>query len=205
MCQKQTSIDHFSYLLYSKIFKFNFKLNCGYYETTQFSTVTPGTTIFVYVTAQEISSVTPKTTHSTSTSYDTTKIKTVKPTTQSRASKTSDSTTKYQTSKIRTNPTSPKYTTAITTKQIPYKKFHCPEPSGIFPNLHDCKRFWHCSNNMAYDKGCPGNLYFDRKLKTCSWSSDSCMQNFVYSENSGVTKPPYTQPSNGNLIIKNVI
>ncbi|CAF1099252.1 unnamed protein product [Brachionus calyciflorus] len=58
------------------------------------------------------------------------------------------------------------------------KDFKCPEPSGLFPNFQNCRLFWHCSNNIAYKKQCPGNLVFDSNLKTCSWSSNLCQQKF---------------------------
>ena len=52
--------------------------------------------------------------------------------------------------------------------------FVCPEPSGIFPNLNNCRQFWHCSNNYAFSKDCPGNLVFDSNLKICTWTSNIC-------------------------------
>lgn len=51
------------------------------------------------------------------------------------------------------------------------ENFRCPEPSGLFENVQDPNKFWHCSNNYAYLKNCPGNLIFDRTLKICATKS----------------------------------
>lgn len=48
-------------------------------------------------------------------------------------------------------------------------QFTCPEPNGFFKDTKNSKNFWHCSNNQAFPKNCPINLYFNDKLNICDY------------------------------------
>jgi hypothetical protein len=37
--------------------------------------------------------------------------------------------------------------------------FVCPQPDGTFYH-EECTKFWHCSNNIPYEKDCPAGLHF---------------------------------------------
>ncbi|CAF0934317.1 unnamed protein product [Brachionus calyciflorus] len=184
--------------------------------TTQTSTLVPmisdDTTLFIYVTPETTTQTsTAKTTSAEilteapttkSTVYLTSKIQSTLTTLQTTRKNPTVTTIRTQTTQRRTQTTTQKPYQSSTKYQENYsKKFVCPEPSGLFQNTNDCKSFWHCSNSVAYEKKCPGNLFFDNKLKTCAWSSDSCNilnqnNNVLILQDKKLTRPPYTQPPN---------
>ncbi|RNA26763.1 chitinase 3 [Brachionus plicatilis] len=53
------------------------------------------------------------------------------------------------------------------------QNFICPKPNGLFKNPDNCKTFWHCSNNSAFLKQCPGGLLFDEKIGICNFKSET--------------------------------
>ncbi|RNA00939.1 chitotriosidase-1 precursor [Brachionus plicatilis] len=93
----------------------------------------------------------------------------------------------YQTSTIITRKTD--FTTSN-------NKFTCPEPSGLFANTGDPRKFWHCSNYFPFEKNCPGQLLFDNKLKICGAYSEfsdktkTNVNNFSCPEPNGLFKDP---------------
>lgn len=49
------------------------------------------------------------------------------------------------------------------------KQFSCPEPNGLFKDAKNSRNFWHCSNNHAFLKKCPINLYFNERINVCDY------------------------------------
>ncbi|XP_070397542.1 SCO-spondin-like [Dermacentor albipictus] len=65
--------------------------------------------------------------------------------------------------------TTPVPTTTVTEGGIVEWKFSCPEPNGLFPDMQNCRRFYHCSNDQPHHKWCPAELHFNPKLLVCDW------------------------------------
>ncbi|GBM62688.1 hypothetical protein AVEN_226426-1 [Araneus ventricosus] len=49
--------------------------------------------------------------------------------------------------------------------------FECPMEYGVFANPSNCRRFYTCNGNIAYDTPCPAPLYFDDAKKLCVYKS----------------------------------
>ncbi|GIY16962.1 chitin-binding type-2 domain-containing protein [Caerostris extrusa] len=49
--------------------------------------------------------------------------------------------------------------------------FKCPMEYGIFANPENCRRFYTCNGNIAYDTPCPTPLYFDDAKKLCVYKT----------------------------------
>src|SRR6218665_1775461 len=51
--------------------------------------------------------------------------------------------------------------------------FVCPRADGLFPDLKNCRKFNLCGNGKAWVQNCPPSLYFDSKLKYCTFKTES--------------------------------
>ncbi|MEU6765523.1 carbohydrate-binding module family 14 protein [Streptomyces sp. NPDC046853] len=47
--------------------------------------------------------------------------------------------------------------------------FTCPQPEGLFTNPADPTTFYHCTNDVAFLKHCPANLYWSQADQRCEW------------------------------------
>ena len=50
-------------------------------------------------------------------------------------------------------------------------KFECPKQDGLYADPADCKKFYLCGSFHAYSQSCPPSLYFDDKLKFCTFKT----------------------------------
>lgn len=51
--------------------------------------------------------------------------------------------------------------------------FNCPRSDGLYADPSNCKRFYLCGAYHAYSQACPPSLYFDDKLKFCTFKTAS--------------------------------
>lgn len=51
--------------------------------------------------------------------------------------------------------------------------FECPKSDGLFPDNVSCRKFYLCGNWKAWSQTCPPSLYFDSKLKYCTFKTDT--------------------------------
>lgn len=49
--------------------------------------------------------------------------------------------------------------------------FTCPRSDGLYADPSNCKRFYLCGAYHAYSQACPPSLYFDDKLKFCTFKT----------------------------------
>lgn len=49
--------------------------------------------------------------------------------------------------------------------------FKCPKPDGLYADPFSCKKFYLCGAYKAYHQSCPPSLYFDDKLKFCTFKT----------------------------------
>lgn len=52
-------------------------------------------------------------------------------------------------------------------------EFVCPKGDGLFADPNSCKRFYLCGAWHPYSQACPPSLYFDDKLKFCTFKTSS--------------------------------
>lgn len=52
-------------------------------------------------------------------------------------------------------------------------KFECPRPDGLFADPSSCKKFILCGSSHPWQQTCPPGLYFDSKLKFCTFKTSS--------------------------------
>lgn len=52
-------------------------------------------------------------------------------------------------------------------------KFQCPRPDGLFADPASCKKFILCGSSHPWQQVCPPGLYFDSKLKFCTFKTAS--------------------------------
>ena len=52
-------------------------------------------------------------------------------------------------------------------------EFVCPRSDGLFPDVKNCRKFHLCGNGKGWIQTCPPSLYFDSKLKYCTFKTDS--------------------------------
>src|SRR5699024_10156297 len=50
--------------------------------------------------------------------------------------------------------------------------FTCPKSDGLFADPSSCRKFNLCGNWRAWSQTCPPSLYFDAKLKFCTFKTD---------------------------------
>ncbi|XP_074602653.1 chitin deacetylase 7-like isoform X2 [Brevipalpus obovatus] len=50
-------------------------------------------------------------------------------------------------------------------------QFNCPKSDGLYADPANCKRFYLCGGFRAYSQSCPPSLYFDDKLKFCTFKT----------------------------------
>lgn len=50
--------------------------------------------------------------------------------------------------------------------------FVCPKSDGLFADPSNCRKFNLCGNWKAWSQTCPPSLYFDSKLKFCTFKTD---------------------------------
>lgn len=55
----------------------------------------------------------------------------------------------------------------------PDAKFECPRPDGLFADPASCKRFILCGSSHPWQQTCPPGLYFDSKLKFCTFKTST--------------------------------
>ena len=53
------------------------------------------------------------------------------------------------------------------------KVFACPKADGLFPDPNSCRKFMLCGSWKSWSQTCPPSLYFDGKLKYCTFKSPS--------------------------------
>lgn len=51
--------------------------------------------------------------------------------------------------------------------------FNCPKSDGLYADPSNCKRFYLCGAWHAYSQACPPSLYFDDKLKFCTFKTSA--------------------------------
>lgn len=51
------------------------------------------------------------------------------------------------------------------------EQFKCPKGEGLYADPASCKKFYLCGAWKAYHQACPPSLYFDDKLKFCTFKS----------------------------------
>ena len=49
--------------------------------------------------------------------------------------------------------------------------FKCPRADGLYADPISCKKFYLCGAWKAYHQSCPPSLYFDDKLKFCTFKT----------------------------------
>lgn len=47
----------------------------------------------------------------------------------------------------------------------------CPKQEGLFADPGDCKKFYLCGSGHSWAQSCPPSLYFDDKLKFCTFKT----------------------------------
>lgn len=69
----------------------------------------------------------------------------------------------------------PPFTSADDDDEITNKEadFSCPKSDGLFADPSNCRKFNLCGNWKAWLQTCPPSLYFDAKLKYCTFKTDS--------------------------------
>ncbi|KAH9516648.1 Cda4p, variant 2 [Dermatophagoides farinae] len=50
--------------------------------------------------------------------------------------------------------------------------FTCPKSDGLFADPNNCRKFNLCGNWRSWSQTCPPSLYFDAKLKYCTFKTD---------------------------------
>ncbi|CAG2113966.1 unnamed protein product, partial [Medioppia subpectinata] len=50
-------------------------------------------------------------------------------------------------------------------------RFVCPKADGLFPDPNSCRKFMLCGSWKAWSQTCPPSLYFDGKLKYCTFKT----------------------------------
>ncbi|OTF80420.1 Chitin binding Peritrophin-A domain containing protein, partial [Euroglyphus maynei] len=50
--------------------------------------------------------------------------------------------------------------------------FSCPKSDGLFADPNNCRKFNLCGNWRAWSQTCPPSLYFDSKLKYCTFKTE---------------------------------
>ncbi len=53
------------------------------------------------------------------------------------------------------------------------KRFVCPKADGLFPDPNNCKKFMLCGSWKSWSQSCPPSLYFDGKLKFCTFKTSA--------------------------------
>lgn len=53
------------------------------------------------------------------------------------------------------------------------ERFICPKADGLYADPANCKRFYLCGAWHAWSQACPPALYFDDKLKFCTFKTAS--------------------------------
>lgn len=51
--------------------------------------------------------------------------------------------------------------------------FVCPKSDGLFPDSTNCRKFNLCGNWRAWSQTCPPSLFFDSKLKFCTFKTEA--------------------------------
>ena len=51
------------------------------------------------------------------------------------------------------------------------EKFTCPRADGLYADPSSCKKFYLCGSWHAWAQSCPPSLYFDDKLKFCTFKT----------------------------------
>lgn len=51
------------------------------------------------------------------------------------------------------------------------KVFVCPKADGLFPDPNSCRKFMLCGSWKSWSQTCPPSLYFDGKLKFCTFKT----------------------------------
>ncbi|KAG9508999.1 hypothetical protein GZH46_02493 [Fragariocoptes setiger] len=51
------------------------------------------------------------------------------------------------------------------------KQFDCPRPDGLFADPSTCKKFILCGSGRPWTQSCPPGLWFDSKLKFCTFKT----------------------------------
>merc|ERR1711973_308981 len=82
-------------------------------------------------------------------------------------------TTKSTTTKVPvTTSKAPATTTTEKVETTTQRTYDCSQGSGKYPSPYDCAEFYECFGGVALIFHCPGNLWYDPKLKVCNWPSE---------------------------------
>jgi len=66
----------------------------------------------------------------------------------------------------------PATTTTEKVETTTKRTYDCSQGSGKHPSPYDCAEFYVCFGGVAHIFHCPGNLWYDPKLKVCNWPSE---------------------------------